>query len=828
MTDKKKMIVRRDVVLDKLINFLNSVYKGDGIVVGLNGAPGAGKSTVLENFVAEIKETKKDEVVVLTGHCIDSEAMPYLPFVQALRGYFKLSGVDQIRSTEKITEALLGVSKDIVGLTPIVGPLLTMGISIAENVKNIIPATKMEVEAGQSELFYAVSQVLLAISKKKKILLAIEDAQWADRSTLHLLQHLASDLSESPVMILLSFRSFASGDVSSFETTWKRLLQRGLAHEVTVSDFSAKEFKEYLSLIFKDDPISDDIREILFTETGGNPFFISQIIPILLQEGLLIKDKGVWKQIITPENITLPTSVEAAIEERLQGLSPEVKAVLDVASVIGRRFEYSIFSSANNDVNDIDLEKRLESLTNRQLITELPQIIDVYEFIHAIMRDVIYRKMSSHRRRRVHQKIAEVLEQVYSNNKWDVLESLAYHYHQGGIFSNAIKYYLGAANKAISLLAYDEALRAYQRVLDVMNEDDPRFLDIVENAGTLADRTSNWPLALTYFERLLTLATLQKNKKKQGNAYEGISMVKFREGKWDEAETAAKHHYKIASDISDEEEKAIASFNLGQVYWRTGRWDDARKMLENALAIEDNINNHNRVLSIITVLGATYRNQGASARALVLYQRGITLFEKEEGLDTYWLGRIYNNQGTAFRSLAVEDDIQKPGNHLESAYWDQAVESYKMSLEIMRKIGSIRDVGNTCNNLAILYRDRKKQELTTSLSYCIEAENFLSKIDSPVDLLDTLRTQGSIYVQLGNFSDAKERLEKSLEVAKRLNAPDKLGLVYMELGTLFAAQSEIAGAKNYYLHARNIFNELGSSSRVEHLDRLINTLKDPL
>jgi predicted ATPase len=162
--ETKSRFIGREKELKTLNDLAASAFnKRQGVIVGISGMAGVGKSALVSCFLETIKSTYKPEILV--GRCIDSDAMPFLPFTESLRKYFKVSGVDQPTTIEKLREAFSTVGKDLVGLIPIVGPFLTVGISLTDYASKTLSYAPKEIE--QSKLFYAVTQVLFGIAKKK-------------------------------------------------------------------------------------------------------------------------------------------------------------------------------------------------------------------------------------------------------------------------------------------------------------------------------------------------------------------------------------------------------------------------------------------------------------------------------------------------------------------------------------------------------------------------------------------------------------------------------------------------------------------------------------
>jgi tetratricopeptide (TPR) repeat protein len=156
------------------------------------------------------------------------------------------------------------------------------------------------------------------------------------------------------------------------------------------------------------------------------------------------------------------------------------------------------------------------------------------------------------------------------------------------------------------------------------------------------------------------------------------------------------------------------------------------------------------------------------------------------------------------------------------------VVAYEKSLSITTKLKSYRDIGNTCNNLAIIYKSRKLNDLNRAMEFAQKAKENLVHINAPVDLLDNLRITGSIFSQSAQYPMATSCLEESLSIAQSLKAKDKIGLANMEMGMVHHRLGDTISAKYYYDQALNVFLELGAPKRISYVHMLQELARDNL
>jgi tetratricopeptide (TPR) repeat protein len=242
----------------------------------------------------------------------------------------------------------------------------------------------------------------------------------------------------------------------------------------------------------------------LTSETSGNPFFIREVVQHL-------KDAGELDQVDGTKSATLvvrpsvPESVKEVINQRLIRLTDECNRALSLASVLGREFRVDVLARVGA-FNEDELLDALEAAQAAGLIAEEHVVQGRFSFSHALIREVLYEKLSETRRIRLHSRIAEVLE---STSPADALPlaDLAYHFVQAAPlngYERAVDYATRAAREATESLAHEEAAQFYELALQAVSHtaraiDDLRA-DLCAHRGDALASVGNWPAAKQAFE----------------------------------------------------------------------------------------------------------------------------------------------------------------------------------------------------------------------------------------------------------------------------------------------------------------------------------------
>ena len=244
--------------------------------------------------------------------------------------------------------------------------------------------------------------------------------------------------------------------------TLGQLVHLGMGRKISLEGLSPADIAQYVEMTSGVEP-SDALVAAAHRQTGGNALFLTEVVRLLVSEGRL-RDLGEGNNIYIP----IPLSVREVIHRRVNGLSPECYRLLTTASVIGQNFNLAVLEELQQLPED-ELLDLLEQAASTRVIQEVHGQSGEYSFSHALIRDSLYEQLSATRRSRLHHRIAQAIERTYAGRLDPHLPALAYHFSQAPFPENAsqaIAYSLRAAERATSLLAYEEAASLYQRAVD--------------------------------------------------------------------------------------------------------------------------------------------------------------------------------------------------------------------------------------------------------------------------------------------------------------------------------------------------------------------------
>ena len=253
------------------------------------------------------------------------------------------------------------------------------------------------------------------------------------------------------------------------------------------------------------DPPPQDLVEMIHRQTEGNPFFVTEVVRLLVQENALASEALHPRRILS---FKVPEGVREVIGRRLNRLSPACNQMLSVASVIGREFNLEELRCLIDVMSNDHVLEMVEEALASHLIEEMPEGLGRYQFTHVLIRETLYEELTAPRRARLHRRVGETLETLYQGHLESHLARLAYHFGAATLASNvdkAVEYAERAGARADALLAYEEAAPHYERALQLLEykkpNDEDRRCTLLLALGETQSKAGEHPRAMETFLR---------------------------------------------------------------------------------------------------------------------------------------------------------------------------------------------------------------------------------------------------------------------------------------------------------------------------------------
>jgi adenylate cyclase len=424
---------------------LEQAIAGNAQVVGVVAEAGIGKSRLCFEFAERCRARR---VAVYEAQALAHGRMiPFLPVLQLLRGLFDISDAkSSADARRKVAGTVLLVDT---ALDPVLPSLFDfLGIPDANR-----PAPSMDPEARQRQLVGLVHRLLRARSAQETAVLLVEDLHWLDPASEAFFAAIVEAVSGTHVLLVCNFRP-------EFEAAWMR---RSWYQQLPLAPLGKEAAEELLAELLGSDhslvPLAAAIRE----RTGGNPFFVEEIVQSLAESGALAGVRGAYRLVGPMEVQVLPETVHAVLSARIDRLPEREKQVLYAAAVVGREFSQPLVSRAA-DLPESEVAAALHHLTASELVFEQTLFPEPeYAFKHPLTQEVAYRTQLATRRAEAHRRVADAILERAGDGADAQAALLAHHFDAAGAEQEAMHWSERAAR---SVLRTDQsaALRFWQRV----------------------------------------------------------------------------------------------------------------------------------------------------------------------------------------------------------------------------------------------------------------------------------------------------------------------------------------------------------------------------
>ena len=399
-----------------------------------------------------------------------------------------------------------------------------------------IPADPRDVAHRRQE---AWQRYLAALGGERLAILAVEDIHWASTALLDLVEQLAENLANASVLILCTARP----ELLERRPAWGA--GKANATSLTLAPLLPDEAARLVSALLGEISVPEDVERRLLTHAEGNPFFLEEMLHMLIDERGLEQQGGAWVATERLADMAIPDSVHGAIAARIDLLEAHPREALRRCSVVGR-----VFWPAAVGVD----EEVIASLARRGLVSDRQESImggmREFAFRHALTRDVAYSSLPRVERRDLHRRVADWIQHVVPGRESEMAELVAYHLVQ------AIEY--GDDDPAVArrasdlLLAAGEASLAQAALAAASTQ--------LEHALELADDDHRRAVAQ------LALARLDETEARHESALERLDLLE---------------------KLLGQDDVGLRADALGlrsRVCWLTGRWQEALSSANSAVA----------------------------------------------------------------------------------------------------------------------------------------------------------------------------------------------------------------------------------------------------
>ena len=498
-------MVGREQELGSIRQVLEGAEQGSGQIISLIADAGLGKTRLIDE-VRQEWEARGYYWAEARGVAYDMNR-PYGMFSQLSNKLCGLVDSDTpAEAHEKIVAGFAGFPEDE-------RDQAVRAVEMLLDALEDRPA--LQGDAFKRELFAAMRGIWRLIASAGPVVLVMDDLHWADTESAELLLHLLELVDETPSVFLCAFRP----DRQAPSWRIKQQIESDYPHrytEINLKPLSGEYTDELVNNLLTIADLPDDLRRLILDKTEGNPFFVEEVVRTLIDSGVVVWDevRDGWKAVFQISEVKIPDNLQALLISRIDRLEAEARRTLQLAAVIGRSFYYRVLEQVSDEA--IALDRQLSTLQRVDLIHEASRVPDVeYMFRHELTRQAAYDSILRRRRPEFHQKVAEAIEELFSDRLEEEAHCLAYHFGLTNDSEKAMRYSVLAGDAAARLYANDEAVKHYTTALKLA-EDLGSSSDVIADLYTKRGRTmelgNRLEDAMASYEELCNLGTERGDK----------------------------------------------------------------------------------------------------------------------------------------------------------------------------------------------------------------------------------------------------------------------------------------------------------------------------
>lgn len=762
-------MVGRDEELHKLTGFAQRLLGGRGQIIAIIGDGGLGKSRLMGELKSWINAQESAENLRwLHGQALSfSENMSYWLASQVLYNALDLeadaSEDDTLFTLWERGEALMGkeVAREAV-------PFLANMMNLELEGEWATWVRELDPQVRQKQTFWAMREFFASMARQHPTIIVLDDLHWADETSVALIDDLLEVVLHVPLMLCLIFRPLR--DKGSWQLRNKAA--NAFHHrylEVTLGPLSKEHSRQVLAELLPGTEFSTPAWQEILDKSAGNPFYIQEVVRSLVDSEAVVKSEdGSWHITSRIEDVTVPDTLQGAILARIDRLTEDSRQALQMAAVIGRRFQMLVLSRLTQA--DAELQAWLAQLERRDLILPVDYATDQsYLFLDALVQEVAYENLLVQRRQEFHRRVGEALEAILAERIADQsdnlvidldgddvmeqgVELLAYHFQRSDDRERAMRYLERAGRVAQAEFANETALRHYTDLLELLGTGEHTWekrFEILSLRQQIYRLLGDQPARKADLEAMLALAQNRQDEARRGDVLNNLADLYQWSGNYEQAKETAQEALALKVAQDDVIGQAEALHCLGVLEYYPGNYDEARQLLEKAVKL---------------------RREGSNAEG--------------EAWSLMYLGMIHFAQGyysdaaqqhrQAFEVAEARQDVFQAGIHLTNAArvalrlgkYEEALERFQQSLTMKTRIGD--RLGQGFNWYGI----------------------------------------GLANTYLGRYEDAQAALMESLTLRQQIN--DERGVSYSlyGMGLLALYRSQFETSEDYFVRAHQAHVDL--------------------
>ncbi len=651
VSDRTANLIGRRVELEALFDRFRPACEGHGGAVLITGDAGIGKSRLIKEFLTRIDLQPCRRSV---GQCLEYAQAPYHPFLEVLR---TLTG--------------------------------TVSTELQFGHDTFTRENTAEIGRRKLEAFQSFETTIQNLARSRPLVVAVEDAHWADIGTLELLQYIVPRLAPRRVLLIITCRVGNLSRTHALPAALERLARLGAEclHLTGLGEMETRTLM--LRMLPSPGSVPAETLARIAEIADGNPLLLQE----LLRGALMLPGSAA-------ADLRFPSNLTDTVAERLSRLEPSLRSVVVQASVIGRRFDSETLRAVARRPERLILEA-LRQARDLHLIAEDALTGTWYEFTHELIRGLVYRQLLKREALPLHARIAQHLERsAHAPNR---IAELAYHWAAAGDAKKAVHYNALAGEMAMNVHAHGDVARFYRRALQFAPDSGVLRGELCDRLASALYVGGFAEEAKTWFDEAIAQFDCADDDQRVARILLRRARLEFFEAR---AETSlalanrALQSFRSLSEVTSvllEAYTEVARYNV-----ILGNYIEAMTCLE-------------RAESLSTVNGAALPVYFHDVRAIAYAHLG----RDNEAMEAF------RDAGAAVESSDVEAQLRVWNNYGCNASWlghaEESIEAYRRTLELCEANGFlVRTAFSTLGLAKVMTRLGRLHEARTFVHTAIE------------------------------------------------------------------------------------------------------------
>jgi class 3 adenylate cyclase/tetratricopeptide (TPR) repeat protein len=825
--------IGRERELELLLDGFERSKAGQGQAFSIVSEAGVGKSRLLYEFR---KAVSNEDVTFQEGKCLSySRGVAYHPAIDIVKSNFDImAGDGDVEIRAKLKRGLKILGADEASTLPYLLELLSVKDSGVDPIA-------LSPEARKDRIIKAIIRITIKASQIRPLILATEDLHWIDSNSEDYLKDLLDSISGARVFLIFTYRP-------EFVHTWGA---KSYHSQVNLNRLSNRESLAMAAHLLGTEDIGNDLEELILEKTEGIPFYIEEFIKSLKDLNAIEKKNGIYHLAKDVKAVSIPSTIQDVIMARVDKLPEGAKNLLQTGSVIEREFSYELINTVSG-LSEQDLLPQLSVLKDSELIFErgiYPE--SAYIFKHALTQEVVYDSILTRKKKELHDKIGQSIEQVYKDNLHEHYGVLAEHFIRSDNFENGAKYCRLAGKRAEKAVSFNDAIAHGEKQVACL-ERLPKTEGLEKNIIDARTALSFFYMQMGHFTKakaicdpIIKLAESSDYKRRISHIYGilGVYSAYVTEDISKALEYLEKA-LKIGSELNDPLAMLFANHWMGNNLVAICEFDKGLYYNKKALEINVAANVQWGISAIKCWIALNYFCQGNidlahrnSLEALRIAGESGDIFSKAHaytfhGLSCYGKGNLEEAKEHALKGIDLSEKIKLSylayiaNEFLADIYfvmreYEAAQKHRQNAIDIMQD----DPTGPSRINYSKLALLRANLMMNTN----IDRESMYplyNEIKFQVWKSRAQRYIGEILLVLDDsfLSEAEDWIKKAIESDKRNGMMFYLARDYVLYSELFKRKEDFPKIKEKLTKAIDIFKECGADGWVEKYEKELASL----